>query len=152
MMCEQVEDVPIVGAQVFFFSFMCFSTSLVRRCPKGFVFKKPSRWVAGNKLVRQMANYAQTSGVKKVLELAGKLVLLPGCVSTLYSTIESPSACGAWQGGLQSVEAMMAILTRSLRQLVVLMYHQIKYFKIRNPTCGRGCDTAGCSTAIVSPT
>ena len=114
MMCDQVEDVPIVRAQVFFFSFVCFSTSLVRRCPKGFMFQEPSRWVSGNELVRQMADDAQTGGVKEVGELAGKPVLLPGCISALESTIESPSTSGAWQGRLQGVEAMVAILTGSL--------------------------------------
>ena len=121
MMCHQVEDIPVVRAQVFFFSFMCFPTSLVRCFPKGFVLQKPSRCVSGNKLVRQVADDAEPGGVKEVGELAGKLVLLPGCVSALQSTIESPGTCGAWQGGLQGVEAMVAILTGGLWQGLQIM-------------------------------
>ena len=68
-----------------------------------------------------MADDAEPGGVKEVCELAGKLVLLPGCVSALQSTVESPSTCGAWQGGLQGVEAMVAILTGGLWQGFTIM-------------------------------
>ena len=72
--------------------------------------------MSSDQLVSQMADHAQTGGVKEVVELAGKPVLLPGGVSAFESTIESPRAGVAWQGGLQGVEAMVAILTGGLWQ------------------------------------
>ena len=61
-----------------------------------------------------MADDAEPGRVKIVGELAGKPVLLPGCVSAFESAIESPSTGGAGQRGLQGVETMMTGLTGSL--------------------------------------
>ena len=91
MVGDQVEDIPVVCAQVFFLSVTRLPTSLVSCRPKGFVLFKPSRWVLGNKLVRQMADDTETGRVKIVGELASKPVLLPRCVSAGESAIESPS-------------------------------------------------------------
>ena len=67
-----------------------------------------------------MTDDTQAGRVKKVGELAGKPVLLPGCISALQSAVESSSTCDAWQGRLQGVEAMVAILTGGLWQEAAL--------------------------------